>query len=136
MTIEPFGYKYDITEPMHFLEEVSEHYANVHFFQDASPTDILSYAERELSRIPSIASYINRVGGKSGESEMTYVFGWECTDDVELMSEWFKLMHRLGGDIHVHRNRKGQNAIEVARERLRRSGYTEEQRQQWENSIQ
>lgn len=120
MSTNPFGYKN--TDPMHFLQEVSEHYANVHFFKDASPSDILSYAEHELSRIPDIASYINEVDEKSGESEMTFVFGWECTDDVELMAEWFKLLRRLGGDIHHHRNRKGLTAAEVARTRLHRLG--------------
>lgn len=126
----PFNYTYDASTPMEFLQEVSEHYANVDFCKDASPSDILSYAERELSRIPSIASYINQVNERSGESEMTFVFGWECTNDVELMTDWFKMLRRLGGDIHNHRNLKGHTAMDTARSRFSRLGYTEDECEQ------
>jgi hypothetical protein len=124
--LHPFRYTHDISEPMNFLKELSEHYANAYYYKD-SPKDILAYAEQELSRIPSIATYINTVHKNSGESEMTYVFGWECTDNVELMAEWFNLMRRLGGDVHLHRNRNGRTAMEVACERLHSVGYTQEQ---------
>ena len=122
----PFNYTYNVNDPREFLQEVSEHYANVDFCKDASPSDILSYAERELSRIPNISTYINEVNEKTGESEMTFVFGWECTDDVELMADWFQLLRRLGGDCENHRNHKGQTAMEVARARIHRLGYTDE----------
>lgn len=128
-----FDYQYDITTPLPFLKEVSEHYANVYFFEDASPTDILLYAERELSQIPSIATYINQIDADTGESEMTYVFGWECTNDVDLMAGWFQLLQRLGGDVH-RPNRKGMNALDVARARLRRMGYSETQTDQFVQS--
>ena len=123
----PFNYKYDVSHPLHFLQEVSEHYANAHYFKDTSPDEILSYAERQLARIPSIAAHINEIRTGSGESEMTFVFGWECTDDVELMAGWFKLLRYLGGDPIHHRNRDGLTALEVVQKRLRHLGYDDKE---------
>lgn len=125
-------YSYTGNNPLYFLKEISEHYANARFF-GSDPEIILTYAEKTLGKIPNIKFYINKqlfykdIQNEiqdNGDNEFISTFKWRCTNDVELMKKWFCLLYKLGGDPYIE-NVQGKNAFDVCRERMLEEGYEE-----------
>ena len=122
-------YSYNDNQPLYFLKEISEHYANARFF-GSDPEIILMYAEKTLGKIPNIQFYINKQLNypyqkeDDGDNEFISTFKWRCTNDVELMKKWFCLLYKLGGDPYIE-NVQGKNACDVCRERMLEEGYEE-----------
>ena len=150
------------TEPFDFLQEIAEHYANASFFKN-NPDDILAYAEKVLSGIPDIATHINRQNFYSdiqdkiaaykektkndkyrlnnlfpkeddGDNEFIYTFKWNCTNDVFLMQDWFRLMYRLGGDPSL-KNVSGKTAFDTCQERMLLEGFSQKEVDDFLNSL-
>ena len=125
-------YSYNSNQPLNFLQEISEHYANAQFF-GSDPDIILVYAEKTLGEIPNIQFYINKqlfykdIQNEiqdNGDNEFISTFKWRCTNDVELMKKWFCLLYKLGGDPSI-KNVQGKTAFDVCRERMLEEGYEE-----------
>jgi len=145
-------YSYNSNQPLNFLQEISEHYANAQFF-GSDPDIILVYAEKTLGEIPNIQFYINKQlfykdiqneiqayldktkndkyrlsdpypKEDDGDNEFISTFKWRCTNDVELMKKWFCLLYKLGGDPSI-KNVQGKTAFDVCRERMLEEGYRE-----------
>lgn len=112
------------SDPLEFLSDISEYYANSDLYSDSDPNKILDYARDKLSAIPNISTYINKQDNL-GDNEFISIFDWLCTSDVELMKKWFSLLYKLGGDPTI-RNNKGKNAFDVCRDRMLREQYDEE----------
>lgn len=115
-------YAYTANQPLDFLKEISEDYANSRFF-GSDPEIILMYAEKKLREIPNIQFYINKQK-EDDDNEFISTFKWRCTNDVELMKKWFCLLYKLGGDPYIE-NIQGKNAFDICRERMLEEGYEE-----------
>ena len=119
-------YAYTANQPLDFLKEISEDYANSRFF-GSDPEIILMYAEKTLGKIPNIQFYINKQlkeDDDNGDNEFISTFKWKCTNDIELMKKWFCLLYKLGGDPYIE-NVQGKNAFDICRERMLEEGYEE-----------
>jgi hypothetical protein len=120
-------------DPVEFLKDISEYYADYKFCGVEDPDKILIYARDKLSTIPNISTYINKKN-ILGDNEFIYTFNWVCTSDVELMKKWFSLLYKLGGDPTI-KNNKGKNAFDVCRDRMLKEGYDEKDISDFLNSL-
>lgn len=121
------------SDPLDFLRDISEYYANYYFCGESDPDKILDYARDKLSAIPNISMYINKQDSL-GNNEFISIFEWVCTSDVDLMKKWFCLLYKLGGDPNI-RNNKGKNAFDVCRDRMLMEDYEAEDISEFLNSL-
>ena len=121
------NYQFTTQNPSEFIFEVSEHYANIHYFKDASPTDVLKNAKEKMMTIDNVSFYLNRSNDKDGNNYLMDTFKWVCTDDVELMTNWFRMLVELGADPML-KNKKGETAVSIAFDRMNRyDSYTKDE---------
>lgn len=127
MSQNPYNYINSPSDAISFLNEISEHYANLSYFKDTTPEKLLTFAEQTLPTIPGIDKIITKY-------EMPSIFEWECTSNIYLMKDWFKLMKKIGGD-PLYKNSNGFTSLDVARKRLLREGFSNNEATDFINSM-